>query len=122
MLIVLILRIPFIYEMYIRVHNRTLIHMLSTFVKENYNDWDDHLPYILMAYRATAQSSTGCSPNLVMLGRETTCPLDIIMGLPSSGETVCKNQYVGWLRNSMRDSFGFVRDNLAVAAQRQKNY
>ena len=30
--------------------NRTLQHMLATFVNENRNDWDDHLPYLMMAY------------------------------------------------------------------------
>ena len=33
--------------------NRTLIAMLSAFVNDNRLDWDDHLPYLMMAYRAT---------------------------------------------------------------------
>ena len=62
--------------------NRTLVQMLSSFVNEHKNDWDDHLPYVMMAYRATMHESTKCSPNLLMLGRETTCPLDLFVGEP----------------------------------------
>ena len=29
------------------------IAMLSAFVNDNRDDWDDHLPYLMMAYRAT---------------------------------------------------------------------
>ena len=27
------------------------------------SDWDNHLPYVMMAYRATVQESTRCTPN-----------------------------------------------------------
>lgn len=33
--------------------NRTLRQMLSIFVSENVDDWDDLFPYLFMAYRAT---------------------------------------------------------------------
>lgn len=45
--------------------NRTLQDMLSAFVNENRDDWDDHLPYIMMGYRATLHKSTSCSLNLL---------------------------------------------------------
>lgn len=55
--------------------NRTLKQLLRIFSHENPNDWDDHLPYVLMAYRASEQKSTKCSPNLLMLGREILFPM-----------------------------------------------
>jgi hypothetical protein len=51
--------------------------MLSAFVNEHQNDWDEHLPYIAMAYRAAEHETTGNTPNYMMLGREVTTPLDI---------------------------------------------
>jgi hypothetical protein len=39
--------------------NGTLQIMLSSFVNKNRNDWNDHLPYLLMAYRAIEHISTG---------------------------------------------------------------
>lgn len=103
--------------------NRTLIQMLAMYVNDNLNDWDDHLPYILTAYRSTPHVSTGCSPNLLMLGREINLPLDVMVEGPVGGaEVCCHNLYVDWLQQTMREAFGLARENLGVAAARQKNY
>ena len=53
-------------------NNRTILTMLSAFVNEHQNDWDEHLPYIAMAYRAAEHETTGNTPNYMMLGREVT--------------------------------------------------
>ena len=58
--------------------NRTLCTMLGTFVEDNQRIWDTLLPYVMMAYRSTEHETTGMSPNMLMLGQETTIPLDII--------------------------------------------
>ena len=34
--------------------NRTIQQMLASYVNESRNEWDDHLPYLCMAYRSTA--------------------------------------------------------------------
>ena len=41
------------------------------------------LPMLTAAYRATEQASTGCTPNLLFLGRETNLPVDVLAGLPT---------------------------------------
>jgi hypothetical protein len=41
--------------------------MLSVFVNDNRNNWDDHLPYLL---------STGYSPHKMLFGRDLSCPFD----------------------------------------------
>ena len=56
--------------------------MISIFVNENRSDWDDHFPFLLMAYRATVQDSTSFSPFRMMFGREMSCPIDIVAGNP----------------------------------------
>lgn len=56
--------------------NRTLQNMLCLFVNEHRNDWDDHLPFITMAYRATQHASSNCTPNILMFGHEIRCPVD----------------------------------------------
>lgn len=38
--------------------NRTLINMLSLFVDVNQRNWDEILPYVMMSYRSSVQSST----------------------------------------------------------------
>ena len=60
--------------------NRTLQQMLASYVNGHRNDWDDHLPYMCMAYRSTVHESTKFSPNRLMLGREVNLPLDVMVG------------------------------------------
>ena len=75
--------------------NRTLQQMLSAFVNKERDDWDGHLPYVTMAYRATVHESTKFSPNRLMLGRETNSPLDLMVGPPPNSEkNACYGEYV----------------------------
>jgi transposase InsO family protein len=103
--------------------NRTVQNMLSMFVNENRADWDDLLPYIMMAYQATVHESTGFSPNQMMFGREIFCPLDLMVGLPPEyRETICVVEYVEWLRRAIRKIFQCASEHLAIASSRQMNY
>lgn len=43
--------------------NRTLKQMLTMFVNSHCNNWDDHIQYLMMAYRSTVHGSTKCTPN-----------------------------------------------------------
>lgn len=74
--------------------NRTLCTMLSAFVDENHKNWDSLLPFVMMAYRAAEHETTGVSPNVMMLGRETTTPLEILYEMPSRIKSVTVNQWV----------------------------
>ena len=100
--------------------SRTLIDMLSKFCNERYDDWDRHLPCLLCAYRATVNESTGCSPNLLMLGRKTTLPVDIMHPPQQYQEFRCHNEYVEWIRRVLQDSYESTKHQLVVAASRQK--
>ena len=66
--------------------NRTLQQMLSAFGNKERDDWDEHLPYVTMAYRATVHESTKFSPNRLMVGRETNLPLDLMVGPPPNSK------------------------------------
>ena len=51
---------------------RSLIDLLVKAGKENPFEWDQHLPYVMAAYRSTPHSTTGEIPNKMMWGRELT--------------------------------------------------
>lgn len=51
--------------------NRTLQQMLAMFVIDHKDDWDKHLPLLTMALRSSVQERTKCTPNILMLRRET---------------------------------------------------
>ena len=57
--------------------NRTLTSMLRGFVEHHQRDWDKYLPYVMHAYRAAPQESTGETPFFLMFGRPSRAPLDL---------------------------------------------
>ena len=63
--------------------NQSLERLLSHYVAENQRDWDVQLPAMLLAYRATPQSSTGYTPAYLLFGREVCLPQDVAYGLPA---------------------------------------
>ena len=106
----------------VELFNRTLINMLSKFCDERQEDWDQHLPFLLCAYRATVNESTGCSPNLLMLGRETMLPIDLMYPSPQYDSYRCHTDYVAWVKTALEDNFEQARQQLGLAAERQKRY
>lgn len=62
--------------------NMTLVTMLSANVNVHHSDWDEHLPYVMMASRTSLHETTGFTPNQLMLGREVSTPLDIMYEMP----------------------------------------
>ena len=99
--------------------NRTLKQILSILVDETQTNWDDHVPYILMAYRATIHESSKCTPNLLMLNWETNLPVDLMSGSPAETPE-CPVEYEEWVRQAMQHPFEFVRKSLQAKAKRHK--
>ena len=92
--------------------------MLTTMVHEVRNDWDDHLAYIMMAYRASVHEVTKCTPNLLMLNHETNLLTDLMIGaLPKT--PVCPVHYVEWVNEASEHAFQFLQNNLKTSAGRQ---
>ena len=102
--------------------NRTLCEMLSAYVQENHRDWDQHLPFVMMAYRAAEHETTGLSPNMLMLGRETATPLDLIYDMPSSIKSTPSSQWVWELQDRLESAHRFVREYTGRSIGRQKRY
>lgn len=59
--------------------NGTLTKMLSHYVNENHTDWDEFIPFVLYAYRATKHTSTKYSPFELLFGRKPRIPLEIAL-------------------------------------------
>ncbi|XP_014677591.1 PREDICTED: uncharacterized protein LOC106817443 [Priapulus caudatus] len=101
--------------------NRTVQDMLGKVVNQQRNDWDDHLPFVMAAYRGTVHESTGCSPNLLLFGREVGMAADLLMeAAPETDEPTCPVEYVEWLRTATREAHEYARQQLGRSALRQK--
>lgn len=69
--------------------------------------------YVIMAYRSVVFKSTGLTPNMLMLGRETSLPLDLIYEVPEPLKQKSPNQWPALIvRESMERAHSFVRHYL----------
>ena len=100
--------------------NRTLVKMISMFVDENHRNWDEQIPYVMMAYRATEHETTGMSPNMLMLGRETATPLDIVFEMPPAIKPIPTSKWVWELKERLETAHRFVRQYTGESMNRQK--
>ena len=99
--------------------NRTLQQMLKAYVGQARDDWDDHLPYVMMAYRATIHDSTRLTPNLMFLGTENL-PIDLTMGPPPQSRHQCPIEYVEWVKQAITKAHEAARIALGKSTVRQK--
>ena len=58
---------------------RTLIRILKSYVNDHHSDLDDHLPFVIMAYRSVEHETMECSSNYLILGREVLIPSILCM-------------------------------------------
>ena len=89
--------------------NKTLANMLSVYVDEHHADWDEHLPYVMMAYRAAVHETTGTTNSKMILGREVATPLDIVYEMPSSLKRIPQNRWVWELQEKLEEAHATVR-------------
>ena len=60
--------------------NQTLEAQLSKFADHNQQDWDQHLPFLMMAYRSAVHDTTGNTSARMMFGRDLKLPVDLCFG------------------------------------------
>ena len=101
--------------------NRTLETMLRQVVAEDQSDWDVYLPHLTAAYRATRHSSTGYTPNMLMLGRELPMPLELEFSRPLNDQDQrFPGPYLNQLKHTIQHSHQVARSNLGRAREKYK--
>lgn len=63
--------------------NSTLVSMIAKCCDTKKRDWDDHLPYLLYAYRTMMQESTQESPFYLLYGRDARIPTETGLSMPT---------------------------------------
>lgn len=99
---------------------RTIEDMLSKYIKSSQRDWDEILPFVLMAYRSSKQEATKKTPNLMFLGREIDLPVDLLYPPPPVEPETPEDEYVVKLQNKLKTVHEMARNSLLEAGQRQK--
>jgi len=95
--------------------------MLSKFVQENQQNWDQLLPLLAMAYRSAIHESTGCTPNELMFGCDVRQPVDPVFSSPPVPATPPDStNFPRNLRGQVRKVHQLARENLDTASRQQK--
>lgn len=92
--------------------HRTLNAPLGRVVNQRQRDWDQQLPLVMSAYRATEHESTGFSPSRLFLGREPILPIDLVLSdcQPVVSQIVNPNDYIADVDVYLKYAYSTVRE------------
>ena len=90
--------------------NRTLLHNLSTCVKDHPESWEDYLRPICMAYmyNTSIHPTTGFTPFYLMFGRQAKLPVELMYGTPEP-ESLTSTEYANQLKSTLTEVYQSVR-------------
>lgn len=101
--------------------NRMLYQMNRLYVDENQKNWDQHLPLLTATYHSGPHSTTGFTPNRMMLGRELYQTQDIWL---RTAELQNKERdiptFVDNLQTQLKKTHEAARQHLHAALVREK--
>ena len=101
--------------------NRTLLAMLAMFVSQEHDNWDDLLPFMMLAYNTTVHTSTGYTPYRLVFGDECNLPGNLVhrelRADPPPGDP---GTYASWVQQALYESYDEVRAQQQRATHRQK--
>ena len=100
--------------------NSTLIQMLAKTGDRFGQDWDKHLPYVLYAYRVSAQESTKESPFFLLYGRDPALPTLDALSRERTPYMVDLDDYKTELTTGLASAWKLAQENIVEAQQRQK--
>ena len=103
-------------------YNRTLTAMLSKTVEKTGLDWDERLPYVLFAYRASEQQSTLESPFFLLYGRDPRLPTPALLCPVKAQKVLDLKEYGAELQAKMVDAWECARRNVTKAQRKQKQF
>jgi len=102
-------------------YNTMVLAMIRCFIEKKNRAWDRDLPLLAMALHSTVNRNTGFTANKLMLGRETTQPIQLLLGLPNT--SVQDREQDPWileLAKNLKIVHKHARQSLKAAQMRQK--
>ncbi|GBM13336.1 hypothetical protein AVEN_226313-1 [Araneus ventricosus] len=95
--------------------NKTLIDTLSYLVSETQEDWCQHLPLALMAFRNAYHRTVEETPAFLLYGKAAVMPYDLIFSDPVRTYSDTPS-YAQQLVNRLQSTYTLVKNNLEKSA------
>jgi len=102
--------------------HRTLHTGLSHYINATNTNWDVLVPFFLMAYRATPNTTTKHSPFYLLHGREMPLPTSDDLKAKISKENPSHSQRLENLRNSLKSAYKIVKEANKNLTNTTRNY
>jgi len=102
--------------------NRTLTTMLAKTTEQGGRDWDQHIPFVLFAYRASEQESTKESPFFLLYGRDPRLPVDAALCPKQAQKQLSLKEYGVELVRKLGSAWESARTCVKRAQKNQKAY
>ena len=100
--------------------HRFLVAALCIYCHEYRCAWDEALPQILFAFRASVSATTGYSPFFLVYGREAPLPVDSLFKLQHDENPITYAGYAARMQRAMQNVYKGVAKTQLKAMQRNK--
>ena len=99
--------------------NRTIENMLSDFVNDTQQDWEEYIPLLMMGYRSSTHESLGASPNEMVFGRPIFLPVDLVLGVPDPEmiRQTFGSEFANQLANKLEIIHNFARNKIQLSTK-----
>jgi len=107
-----------------RTH-KLLIDMISHYVRKDAKNWDEYVPYAVMAYRAMLHCATTYSPYYLVFGREMRLPVEDDWKPRITNKEVTDDEYekhVRGLAERLREASNVARSQSKLSHETAKRY
>ena len=96
--------------------------MLSMFVNDRRDNWNELLPFVMHAYCTSVHESTGYSPFRLMMGEECSLPqyVSTYELRTHRKHNVAPQPFATWVRDALEVAYDHVRHSLHRTAARRK--
>ncbi|GFV46058.1 retrovirus-related Pol polyprotein from transposon 412 [Trichonephila clavipes] len=88
-------------------------------VSTNQQDWDQKVPFFLLAYRSAVHETTGYSPSQMLFGRDLRLPCDLLFGRPPDTPS-SPEEYVQNLQARFEDVHNLARERINLRTEKMK--
>lgn len=102
--------------------HRTILDYLAKFISENQRDWDQWIPWYLLAFRSSKHEATGATPAEVYLGQDLRLPLDLLRGFSPSDDVQEEGDYIQRLRGKLDKIHQLTRNRLLLRSRNAKSW
>ncbi len=100
--------------------NSTLVNMVAKCCEVQEHSWDEHLPYLLFAYRSSVQESTRESPFYLLYGRDPRLPTETVLCAPAGLYPTDIGDYRNELTTKLASAWANAKKEIEGAQAAQK--